>query len=292
MAGTLYICATPIGNLSDVTLRVLDVLGRADIVAAEDTRRTRKLLSHYDLSSSLMSYREHNREQAGKRILGFLGDGRDVALVSDSGMPAISDPGQNLVEMVIESGFSVQVVPGPNAALTALVLSGLSTARFAFEGFLPRKGQERTQRLKQIERESRTMIIYESPQRVTKTLDDLCERLGADRKCSLSRELTKRFEETIRGTISSVLNSLKARELRGECVLVVEGSENPESHEDLAHSREMSQELKAMARAYAAELVSGGSTRRDAAHRISAAIGRPWRSVYRLITTTPRPSAD
>jgi len=286
LAGTLYVCATPIGNLSDVTLRVLDVISRVDVVAAEDTRLTRKFLSHYNMSKNLISYHEHNRFRAGEQILGLLRGGSDVALVTDSGMPAISDPGQDLVAAAIEAGLDVQVIPGPNAALTALVLSGLSTDRFVFEGFLPRKGTERAERLEQLSREPRTVIIYESPQRVVKTLEDLYRHLGGERRCSLSREMTKKFEETIRGTVSSVLQSISGREVKGECVLVVAGAEAEESGQasEPARSDCVNQDLESMVRAYADAIVSAGSSRRDAAVRISAALGRPWRQIYRLIT--------
>ena len=292
MAGTLYVCATPIGNLSDVTLRVLDVISRVDVVAAEDTRLTRKLLSHYNISKSLISYHEHNRVRVGGRILGLLRGGSDVALVTDSGMPAISDPGQDLVAAALEAGLAVQVIPGPNAALTALVLSGLSTDRFVFEGFLPRKGTERAERLEQLSREPRTIIIYESPQRVVKTLEDLCRHLDGERGCSLSRELTKKFEETIRGTVRSVLSSLSDREVKGECVLVVAGAAESGPRDGLERSSGTNQDLESMVRAFADALVSAGSSRRDAAMRISAALGRPWRQIYRLITHVSEDEVD
>ena len=292
MAGTLYVCATPIGNLSDVTLRVLDVISRVDVVAAEDPRLTRKLLSHYNISKSLISYHEHNRVRAGEQILGLLRGGSDVALVTDSGMPAISDPGQDLVAAALEAGLAVQVIPGPNAALTALVLSGLSTDRFVFEGFLPRKGTERAERLAQLSREPRTIIIYESPQRVVKTHEDLCRHLDGERGCSLSRELTKKFEETIRGTVRSVLSSLSDREVKGECVLVVAGAAESGPRDGLERSSGTNQDLESMVRAFADALVSAGSSRRDAAMRISTALGRPWRQIYRLITHVSEDEVD
>jgi 16S rRNA (cytidine1402-2'-O)-methyltransferase len=283
LAGTLYLCATPIGNMADVTLRVLDVLRSVDVVAAEDTRQTRKLLSHYGISASVISYHEHNKSQAGERIRALLMDGKNVALVTDAGMPAISDPGQELAASVIDSGLSLEVIPGPSASLTALVLSGLPTDRFAFEGFLPRKGQERADRLAQLQAESRTMIIYESPQRLVSTLQDLADRLGGDRPCSLSRELTKKFEETIRGTIDSVRESLLSREIKGECVLVVAGASGSPQQSDADSSLEARPELLAMVRAYADALVSEGASRRDAAQTIAGALGCSWRQVYRNI---------
>lgn len=281
--GTLYICATPIGNLSDITLRVLDVLARVDVVAAEDTRQTRKLLSHYDISANMISYHEHNKLEAGERILRLLGDGKDVALVTDAGMPGISDPGHDISTAVIEHGLNLQVVPGPSAALAALVLSGLPTARFVFEGFLPRKGQERTERLKQLVEEPRTMVIYESPQRVVQTLQDLGEYLGQARPCSLSRELTKKFEETIRGTIEEVLARLNDRQVKGECVMVVAGKGAAQGQCDPGDVLETRPHLQAMVSEYARVLVSQGVSRRDAAQEIAEALGCQWRAVYRLI---------
>lgn len=269
--------------MADVTLRVLDVLRSADVVAAEDTRQTRKLLSRYGISASVISYHEHNKSQAGERILELLTEGKDIALVSDAGMPAVSDPGQELAASVIENGLTLEAVPGPSASLTALVLSGLSTDRFAFEGFLPRRGQERVDRLAQLQAESRTMIIYESPQRLVGTLKDLADRLGGDRRCSLSRELTKRFEETLRGTIDSVRESLLDREVRGECVLVVAGASRSSQQSDATSSLEARPELLAMVRVYAEALVSEGTSRRDAAQTIAKALGCSWRQVYRLI---------
>ncbi|MFY9145910.1 MAG: 16S rRNA (cytidine(1402)-2'-O)-methyltransferase [Bacillota bacterium] len=286
--GTLYICATPIGNLSDITLRVLDVLARVDFIAAEDTRQTRKLLSHYDISANMISYHEHNKHEAGERILQLLGEGKDVALVTDSGMPGISDPGEDICAAVIERRLNLQVVPGPSASLTALVLSGLSTARFAFEGFLPRRGQERAQRLEQLAAEPRTMVIYESPQRVVQTLEDLGQTLGESRRCSLSRELTKKFEETIRGTIGEVLAQLQDREIRGECVLVVEGRGDGEDSDEPGDLLETRPQLQAMVREYAKVLVSQGASRRDAAKEIAEALGCPWRGIYKLIARTER----
>ena len=286
--GTLYICATPIGNLSDITLRVLDVLARVDFIAAEDTRQTRKLLSHYDISANMISYHEHNKHEAGERILQLLGEGKDVALVTDSGMPGISDPGEDICAAVIERRLNLQVVPGPSASLTALVLSGLSTARFAFEGFLPRRGQERAQRLEQLAAEPRTMVIYESPQRVVQTLEDLGQTLGESRRCSLSRELTKKFEETIRGTIGEVLAQLQDREIRGECVLVVEGRGDGEDSDESGDLLETRPQLQAMVREYAKVLVSQGASRRDAAKEIAEALGCRWRRIYRLIARTER----
>jgi len=221
--GKLYLCATPIGNLQDVTLRVLDTLKEADLVAAEDTRRTRQLFSRYDIHTPLLSYREENRDAAGARLLKRLEAGDTVALVSDAGTPGISDPGQHLVGLCIERGITVEALPGPNAAIAALVISGLPTGRFSFEGFLPRKTGARRKALEALAHDERTMLFHESPARVEGTLSDMLEVLG-DRRMALARELTKKFEEVIRGTVSSVAAALASREIKGEIVLVVEGS--------------------------------------------------------------------
>ena len=221
--GKLYLCATPIGNLQDVTLRVLDTLREADLVVAEDTRHTRRLFARYDIHTPMLSYREENRDAAGARIIRRLEDGQTVALVSNAGMPGISDPGQHLVALCVERGISLEALPGPNAALTALVISGLPTARFSFEGFLPRKTGARRKALEALARDERTLLFHESPSRVVDTLADIMEVLG-DRRIALARELTKKFETVLRGTVSSVLSEVAAGAIKGEIVLVVEGA--------------------------------------------------------------------
>lgn len=221
--GTLYLCSTPIGNLGDVTLRALETLSSCDLVAAEDTRKTRRLLSHFDIHTPMISYREENRDAAGSRIIKRLERGDDVALVSDAGTPGISDPGQDLVRRCLDEGIEIQAVPGANAALTALVLSGLPTVRFSFEGFLPRKKGPRRRALEELASDSRTLIFHESPQRVADTLEDIGEVLG-ERRIALARELTKKFEEVMRGNVSEIRGELEGRPVRGEVVLVVEGA--------------------------------------------------------------------
>lgn len=222
-AGKLYLCATPIGNLDDITLRVLETMRAVDVIAAEDTRRTRNLMSRFDIHKPLVSYREENRESAGAKLLVRLKGGESVALVSDAGMPGISDPGHHLVLMCLDADVPVEVLPGPNAAVSALVVSGLPTTRFAFEGFLPRKRGARRQALERLASDERTLIFYESPNRVLETLGDMLEVLG-DRRAAVVRELTKKFEEVIRGTLGEILGVLAARQVRGEIVLVVEGA--------------------------------------------------------------------
>ena len=221
--GKLYLCATPIGNLQDITLRVLEMLRQADLVAAEDTRRTRQLFSAYDIHTPLLSYREQNRETAGARIIKRLEEGGTVALVSDAGTPGISDPGQHLVALCVERGIPIEALPGPNAAIAALVISGLPTDRFCFEGFLPRKTGARRKALEALARDERTLLFHESPARVVDTLGDILDVLG-DRRMALARELTKKFETVLRGTVSSVRSRMAAGEVKGEIVLVVEGA--------------------------------------------------------------------
>jgi 16S rRNA (cytidine1402-2'-O)-methyltransferase len=213
--GKLYLCATPIGNLEDITLRALATLREVDLVAAEDTRRTRRLFSRHDIHTRLLSYREENRESAGAKIIVRLEEGADVALVSDAGTPGISDPGHHLVTMCIERGITVEAVPGPNAAITALVISGLPTTRFTFEGFLPRKPGARRKVLAALAGDARTLIFYESPNRLLATLEDIREVLG---------DRPKKFEEVRRGSISTLLDELASRQVKGEIVLVVQGA--------------------------------------------------------------------
>src|SRR5450759_1503471 len=222
-SGKLYLCATPIGNLQDITLRVLEMLRQADLVAAEDTRRTRQLFSAYDIHTPLLSYREQNREAAGARIIKRLEEGGTVALVSDAGTPGISDPGQHLVALCVERGIPIETLPGPTAAIAALVISGLPTDRFCFEGFLPRKTGARRKALEALARDERTLLFHESPARVVDTLGDILDVLG-DRRMALARELTKKFETVLRGTVSSVRSRMAAGEVKGEIVLVVEGA--------------------------------------------------------------------
>ena len=220
--GKLYLCATPIGNLQDITLRVIDTLREVDLVAAEDTRRTRRLFASHGIHSPMISYREENREKAGAKIIERVEQGDSVALVSDAGVPGISDPGHHLVRNCLERGIEVQALPGANAALTALVVSGLPTRRFTFEGFLPRKKGARRKALEDVEADRRTLIFYESPARAAATLADIEEVLG-DRQMALARELTKRYEQVIRGRVSEVREKLSEHPPRGELVLVVEG---------------------------------------------------------------------
>jgi len=222
MAGILYLCATPIGNLEDITLRCIRVLSEADIIAAEDTRQTIKLLKRYELHKPLISYHEHNKYEKGGELVELLKSGKNIALVSDAGMPAISDPGEDLVKLCIENSIEVVPIPGPTASLTALIVSGLPTSRFCFEGFLPTNKKEKRERLDKLFAETRTIILYEAPHRLLETLEDIKAQLG-ERKISVSREITKKFEETVRGSISEVIGIFRERTVKGEFVLVIEG---------------------------------------------------------------------
>ncbi len=221
-SGVLYLCATPIGNLEDITLRVLKVLREVDLVAAEDTRHTRKLFSHYGIHTALTSYYEHNRQAKGGYILEQLAGGKSVALVSDAGTPGISDPGEELVMAALEKGIQVTPLPGPSALLAALTVSGLSLSRFVFEGFLPIQNKERRQRLAKLVWEPRTIVLYESPHRLSKTLGELIDTLG-DRRACAARELTKLHEDVRRGTLVQLQELFGNQSPRGEFVLVIEG---------------------------------------------------------------------
>ncbi len=222
--GVLYLVATPIGNLSDISARALKVLSDVDFIAAEDTRNTAKLLLCFDIRKELVSYFEHNKRERGEQILSRLLAGESCALVTDAGMPAISDPGEDMVRLCAENGVRTVCIPGCCAAVTALALSALPTGRFCFEGFLPKDKKERKERLDAVKNEGRTMIFYESPHRLTKTLDEMREVFGSERRISLCRELTKINEEIFRSTIDGAIVEFNGREVRGEFVLVIEGS--------------------------------------------------------------------
>lgn len=224
-AGTLYLVATPIGNLSDITERALKALSDADFIAAEDTRNTGKLLAYFGIRKELVSYFEHNKRQRGEVIVGRLKNGESCALVTDAGMPAISDPGEDIVRLCNDEGIRVSCIPGACAAVSALALSALATGRFAFEGFLSAAKNERRKRLDEIKHEKRTIIFYEAPHHLLETLDDLRKTFGDDRKISLCRELTKINEEVVRTTISGAIEEFTVRAPRGEFVLVVEGED-------------------------------------------------------------------
>lgn len=225
--GKLYICATPIGNLEDITIRVLNTLKEVDLIAAEDTRHSIKLLNHYEINKPLTSYHEHNKAKKGTVLIDKLLDGQNIALVSDAGMPGISDPGEDIVKLCIENQLEVEVLPGASAIITALVASGISTKKFSFEGFLDRNKKKRRERLKKIKTDDRTLVFYESPHRLIDTLKDMQEILN-DRHIAVARELTKKYEEVVRGNISEIINHFKTKSPKGEFVLLVEGGNEEE----------------------------------------------------------------
>ena len=231
MTGTLYLCATPIGNLEDMTFRVIRTLKEVDLIAAEDTRNSIKLLNHFEIQTPMTSYHEYNKYEKGRKLVEKLLEGQNIALITDAGTPGISDPGEELVKMCYESGIPVTSLPGAAACITALTISGLSTRRFAFEAFLPSDKKEREQILKEMETETRTMIVYEAPHRLVKTLKLFLERLG-NRKITVCRELTKRHETALAVTLEEAVAHYEANPPKGECVLVIEGKSREEAREE------------------------------------------------------------
>lgn len=240
MSGILYLCATPIGNLEDITFRVLRTLKEVDIIAAEDTRNSIKLLNHFEIKTPMTSYHEYNKIEKGKELVQLLKNGTNIALITDAGTPGISDPGEELVRMAKEAGITVTSLPGACACVTALTISGLPTRRFAFEAFLPSDKKECRQILSDLQKETRTILLYEAPHRLKKTLVLLLETLG-DREMTVCRELTKKHETTVSGRISEVLAHFETEEPRGECVLVIHGKDFSEfEHEEQEKWQEMS----------------------------------------------------
>lgn len=242
MAGILYLCATPIGNLQDMTPRVVEALRSADVIAAEDTRNSMKLMSHFDIHTPMTSYHEYNKVEKAYTLIEQLQEGKNVALITDAGTPAISDPGEVLVRMCQDAGITVTSLPGPAACITALTLSGLSTRRFCFEGFLPADKKEKAEVLDECREESRTMIFYEAPHRLKRTLQELYDVLG-ERRITLCRELTKKFENVMPTTMQGAIAFYEENEPRGEYVLVIEGrSREAKKKEAQAAWQEMSVE--------------------------------------------------
>ena len=220
--GILYLVATPIGNLEDITLRALRILREVDIVAAEDTRQTIKLLNHFDIKKPLISYHEHNKAEKGNYLVQQLIEGKSIALVTDAGTPGISDPSEDLVRLTIENGITATMIPGPVALISGLILSGLSTGRFVFEGYLPINKRSREERLLSLQKETRTLVFYEAPHKLIRTLKDIYGVYG-NRRIALARELTKKFEELVRCTIEEAIKRYENESPRGEFVLIVEG---------------------------------------------------------------------
>lgn len=231
MSGKLYLCATPIGNLEDITLRVLRTLKEVDLIAAEDTRNSIKLLNHFEIKTPMTSYHEYNKFDKGRYLVEQMLEGKNIALITDAGTPGISDPGEELVAMCYETGIQVTSLPGAAACITALTLSGLPTRRFAFEAFLPSDKKERAVVLEELKQETRTIILYEAPHRLVKTLEELLEKLG-DRKISLCRELTKKHETVFRGSLLEAFSWYKENPPKGECVMVLAGRSREEIEQE------------------------------------------------------------
>ena len=232
MAGTLYLCATPIGNLEDMTFRVIRILKEVDLIAAEDTRNSIKLLNHFEIRTPMTSYHEYNKIEKGRKLVEKLQEGKDVALITDAGTPGISDPGEELVRMCKEAGIAVTSLPGACACITALTLSGMSTRRFAFEAFLPQDKKERRRILDEVCTETRTMIFYEAPHRLGKTLRELENTLGSHRRITVCRELTKKYETVYSDSLGGAVRYYEEVPPKGECVLVLEGKSQEEVEEE------------------------------------------------------------
>ena len=237
MAGKLYLCATPIGNLEDITVRALRILKEADLIAAEDTRNSIRLLNHFEIKTPLTSYHEYNKIEKAYVLVEKMKAGENIALITDAGTPGISDPGEDLVRICYEEGIEVTSVPGAAACITALTMSGQKTRRFAFEAFLPRDKKERAKVLKEMENETRTLIVYEAPHHLLKTLKELYQTLG-ERSVTVCRELTKKFEETRKSTLSETIAFYETAEIRGEFVLVIEGKSRQEIQKETQRSWE------------------------------------------------------
>jgi 16S rRNA (cytidine1402-2'-O)-methyltransferase len=277
MPGILYLCATPIGNLQDMSFRVLETLKSVDLIAAEDTRNSIKLLNHYDIHTPMTSYHEFNKYDKANVLIDELKGGKNIALITDAGTPAISDPGEVLVKMAREEGITVTSLPGPCALITALTLSGLPTRRFIFEGFLPKEKKERKEVLKSLEKETRTVILYEAPHHLKGTLKELQEALG-DREIVLCRELTKKFEEAVSFTISSATEYYESHEPKGEYVLVIRGMDE----EELSALKKESFENMTIAE-HVAMYEAQGLERKEAMKKAATDRGISKRDVYQAL---------
>ena len=278
MSGTLYLCATPIGNLEDITIRALRILKEADIIAAEDTRNSQKLLRHYEIHTALTSYHEHNKWDKGRTLIAKLAEGQNVVLISDAGMPGISDPGYELVKMAHDADITVSVLPGATASLSALTISGLPTRYFSFEGFLPVDNKQRRERLEALVKEERTIILYEAPHKLRRTLCDITEKLGEKREAALVRELTKKHETVERGTLGELKELYEEKEPRGEYVIIVHGAEKAQNDEA---ERKKWEELS-VSEHY--ELyIAAGMERQEAMKRVASDRGSTKREIYNEI---------
>lgn len=269
--GQLYLCATPIGNLQDITLRVLDTLKNVDLIACEDTRKTSKLLNHFEIKTPLTSYYEHNKSFKGDILIRDLLQGKNIALVSDAGMPGIQDPGYDLVKSCIKENIEISVLPGAVAAVTALVASGISTERFCFDGFVPRDKKEKKKFFTDLLEEERTIICYESPHRVLNTLAVMLEVFGG-RDMAACREMTKKYEEIFRGSIEEVWNHFNEKEIKGEFTLIIEGAKLVKAPKDLDWAIEKTNEL-----------IAAGLSPKEAVNQIAKEADIKKRDLYEVI---------
>ena len=277
MSGMLYLCATPIGNLEDITYRVLRILKEVDLIAAEDTRNSIKLLNHFEIKTPMTSYHEYNKYEKGRYLVEQMQEGKNIALITDAGTPGISDPGEELVAMCYEAGIPVTSLPGPAACITALTISGLPTRRFAFEAFLPSDKKERAVILEELKRETRTIILYEAPHRLVKTLEKLSENLG-DRKISLCRELTKKHETVFRGSLLEAVSWYKENPPKGECVMVLEGRSREEMEQE---ARQQWEDMPL--EAHMEHYMSQGIDKKEAMKLVAKDRGISKRDVYQAL---------
>ena len=278
--GRLYLVGTPIGNLDDMTYRAVETLKEADIIAAEDTRNTLKLLNHFDIKKPLVSYHEHNRRARGAELLSRMSEGLTCALVTDAGMPAISDPGEDLVSLCHENGVEVVVVPGPSAVICAVAASGLGGGRFTFEGFLSVSNRRRRDHLSALKGETRAMVFYEAPHKLLGTLRDLSSVFGEERRVSLSRELTKKYEETVRMTLGEAVKKYEDLKPLGEFVLVVEGQSEAETE---AAAKDEKEDARERARAMIMRLKEENASNRDILAAVMKETGLKRNEVYEMI---------
>lgn len=282
MAGTLYLCATPIGNLEDMTFRAVRTLKEADLIAAEDTRNSIKLLNHFEIRTPMTSYHEYNKIEKGRKLTDLLLEGKNIALITDAGTPGISDPGEELVKMCHEAGVTVTAVPGAAACVTALTISGLPTRRFAFEAFLPSDKKERRDVLEELKDETRTIVLYEAPHRLVKTLEELRETLG-DRQVSVCRELTKKHETVYQSTLGEACTYYQSHEPRGECVLVIQAKSREELRRQSQRKwAEMSLEE------HMAYYTDEGVDRKEAMKKVAKDRGVSKREVYQALLREER----
>lgn len=277
MQGKLYLCATPIGNLEDITLRVLNTLREVDLIAAEDTRHSIKLLNHFEIKTPMTSYHEFNKVEKARYLVEKMKEGLNVALVTDAGTPGISDPGEELVRQCYEAGIELTSLPGPAACITALTMSGMATRRFVFEAFLPADKKEKAEVLEELKGETRTIILYEAPHRLIRTLRELLEALG-DRRISICRELTKKHETVFRTTFSEALSFYENEEPRGECVLVIEGK----SREEIKKEKEQAWESMSIEE-HMEQYLSRGTDRKEAMKLVAKDRGISKRDVYQYL---------